>query len=471
MTSRESASHRFAPSMSVSSRSPTTSGRSAPIRCTVSSNSGRNGLPATTSGPWPTTACDRGDEGAVARCDPVGGRHRQVEVRGDPRQPRHHGIGALSQLAPAHVRMEALDHRERLRRRCQIRARGRARGARPRALTADDQDRGPGGTSRATSRAAAWAEVTTSAASASTPRSRRCSATASGVRAALLVTKASVMPPAAAHSAKQARGHRRPRDGRGRPRRPGRASRSRSGCSAAQLDDRSVAGDAVTCASLVPGSAVAVPCIVAEADATPRAMLRLRPFAAMRFNPVDGRRHRRGDLPTVRRDGPRDDRGPARLAPAQHRPADPAPPGARAARAPTTPMSQRASGSPGGAGRPPWSPTRSRASTSTSTATAEHQVCGLVGALELRKRDSGVILPHEGRDPSDRRGPAGDDGRGAGEPRADPAGVRRRPGRQRMRRPDPGDGTADRRGRQRRHFPPAVVDHRSAPCCSRSEQP
>ena len=42
-----------------------------------------------------------------------------------------------------------------------------------------------------------------------------------------------------------------------------------------------------------------------------------------------------------------------------------------------------------------WSPTRSRGSTSTSTATAEHHVCGLVGALELRKRDSGVVLPHE----------------------------------------------------------------------------
>ena len=27
---------------------------------------------------------------------------------------------------------------------------------------------------------------------------------------------------------------------------------------------------------------------------------------------------------------------------------------------------------------------------------AEHQVCGIVGALELRKRDSGVVLPHEG---------------------------------------------------------------------------
>ncbi len=38
---------RTAPSMSVSSRSPTISGRCAPVRAIVSSSSGRAGLPAT----------------------------------------------------------------------------------------------------------------------------------------------------------------------------------------------------------------------------------------------------------------------------------------------------------------------------------------------------------------------------------------------------------------------------------------
>ncbi len=60
-TSRLSRPALWAPSMSVSSRSPITSGRSPPTRRTVSSNSGVSGLPATT-GSLPeklATACTR----------------------------------------------------------------------------------------------------------------------------------------------------------------------------------------------------------------------------------------------------------------------------------------------------------------------------------------------------------------------------------------------------------------------------
>ena len=86
ITSSESTPAAWAPSMSVSSRSPTISGRSPPHRRTVSSSSGRAGLPATTgstplnrrsvstSTPWP---------GAT----PNGRRERQVGVARDPPQP------------------------------------------------------------------------------------------------------------------------------------------------------------------------------------------------------------------------------------------------------------------------------------------------------------------------------------------------------------------------------------------------
>ncbi len=89
-TSSDGTPTAWAPSMSVSSRSPTISGRSPPTRRTVSSISGRAGLPATV-GRHPGEPCDRVDEHAVPGGEAVGGRgwscpccSRRREVRRAP---------------------------------------------------------------------------------------------------------------------------------------------------------------------------------------------------------------------------------------------------------------------------------------------------------------------------------------------------------------------------------------------------
>ena len=93
-TSRLGTSARLAPSMSVSSRSPTTSGRRAPVRRIDSWCSAISGLPAAT-GSTPVVRGDDVDQRAVARRDAARRGHASrpgwLAIQGSPRA---HGVGA-----------------------------------------------------------------------------------------------------------------------------------------------------------------------------------------------------------------------------------------------------------------------------------------------------------------------------------------------------------------------------------------
>ena len=330
--------------MSVSSRSPTTRGRSAPIRSRVSSKSGRNGLPATTSGRRPAAVDTAATSAPLPGAMPAGGGHGQVEVGRHPghatgerrRRPRPVAASRRRDGSPGPP-PPASPPRPR-------REPGHARATRPRGPPLRRREpppqREPG------SPPPGPRPAPTSRRRSLPPRRRaRCrwAATDSGVRAALLVTNASVMPSS-------------------------RARRSRSGDAldrirssvddAVQVEHRAVVtgGQRLAgrlqrrwswchgCLSCLVGPAVAVRCSVADADLHPQGQLRLRPFAAMRFNPARRRRHRRGDVSTVRRHGSRHDRGPAQRTPAQHRAADPAAGWSTSRSEPMTPTSLRPSG-------------------------------------------------------------------------------------------------------------------------------
>ena len=125
----------------------------------------------------------------------VGRRDRQVGVAGHPRQPVADPHRGPHHVAPQHVGAVPGHHRRRAVVGDRRPARVPPRAAPPRAPRRPGRDHARAGPEPSSStRAAAWAEVTTSAGSASTPSSRRCSATASGGREALLVTKARCMP-------------------------------------------------------------------------------------------------------------------------------------------------------------------------------------------------------------------------------------------------------------------------------------
>ena len=154
-----------APSMSVSSRSPTISGRSPPTRRTVSSNSGRSGLPA-------TTGVDAGE--AAARLAPAR-RGRAPGRRASGSSGRCCSRPRAGRRGPA--RRRAHDRRASARRgrsrvttatgvvlgivdRLEARLAQRDSPARP---PPSRSTRGARRRARSTSsRAAAWAEVTTS---------------------------------------------------------------------------------------------------------------------------------------------------------------------------------------------------------------------------------------------------------------------------------------------------------------------
>ncbi len=140
---------------------------------------------------------------------------------------------------------------------------------------------------------------------------------------------------------------------------------------------------------------MAVPCSVAEADTAQGAELRLRPFAAMRFNPTMVRDIGEVTCP------PYDvmDRAMIEDLLESH------------PRNIVRLILPRLVHDPLGADDPYVTAgkrlARWRRQTTLVTdpepglyvyeyGDAEHQVCGVVGALELRKRDSGVVLPHEG---------------------------------------------------------------------------
>ncbi|SCE62263.1 hypothetical protein GA0115253_1102817 [Streptomyces sp. Termitarium-T10T-6] len=184
--------------MSVSSRSPTTIGRFAPVRSTVSRCIGGSGFPAT-CGSAPvairTTSTAAPLPGAMPRAP---GMVRSVldANHGSPRR--------MAKLASAN-RPHVMSGPPYPWTTAAGSSSADSTGSRPRSRNATRSPsppiastRAPGGSWSATSRATAWAEVITSEGSAGTPSSVRCSATASGVRRALLVTYARCMPPARA---------------------------------------------------------------------------------------------------------------------------------------------------------------------------------------------------------------------------------------------------------------------------------
>ncbi len=99
--------------MSVSSRSPTISGRLPPTRRIVSSSSGRSGLPATV-GSHPGELPQQADQDAVPRRRAVGRRDRQVGVAGHPGQPVAHQHRRPHHVAPQHVGAVAGHQRHRV---------------------------------------------------------------------------------------------------------------------------------------------------------------------------------------------------------------------------------------------------------------------------------------------------------------------------------------------------------------------
>ena len=186
-TSRLSVLPRTAPSMSVSRRSPTISGRVAPERRIDSRCSGSSGLPAT-CGILPEAAWT-----AATSVPLPGAMPREVGTVVSVLVAIHghaaaHRVGRLGQVLPAQVGRVALDHDvghvvgrgDRLQ--AQLAHR------RHQSVAADHQD--PAALADAGERHAGRGlrRGDDLVAPAWTPSSVRCSATASGVREALLVT-------------------------------------------------------------------------------------------------------------------------------------------------------------------------------------------------------------------------------------------------------------------------------------------
>ena len=188
-TSIVSHPRRAAPSMSVSSRSPTTSGRPPPPPATGLEQR-RNGLP-TISGSGAVVVVMT-DEQRRTRPQPVGGRVRPVRVRRDQTRP------ALDQQRRALERpvrgagIEA-DHDQVGLLRLALEDRGCRRRSTPRERRPGRSRTRPPPRS-ASSSAVASAEVTTSPGSASIPIARSLSATWRGVREELLVRKTGRTP-------------------------------------------------------------------------------------------------------------------------------------------------------------------------------------------------------------------------------------------------------------------------------------
>ena len=211
-----------APSMSVSSRSPTISGRSPPTRRTVSSSSGRSRL-AGDHGLDARELREQPHQHAVPGPDAVRGRDVQVGVAGHPGQPGPDQDGGPHDLAPPDVRAVPLT--------TAAASSSTATGSRPSCSApppARDPSRttcAPASSRSASTRAAACAVVTTSAGVGLDAQLAQVLGDPGGWRDALLVTKASASRPC--EPGPGARGPPRTASRRRRPRRRGRAPRRR----------------------------------------------------------------------------------------------------------------------------------------------------------------------------------------------------------------------------------------------------
>ncbi len=177
-----------APAMSVSSRSPTTSGVAKVPRLNASFISVGWGLPATSGFCWVAT-CN------AATIEPLPGSNPRSEgsvrstLAATQQRSGADGQRGLGQVRPRGVRRVPLHHRDRTL--VERAGTGRsptldtspASASVPTTRTAES-----GGTWAANKCAALCALVTTSSEAAANPRSRKCSATCSGARDALLVT-------------------------------------------------------------------------------------------------------------------------------------------------------------------------------------------------------------------------------------------------------------------------------------------
>ena len=142
-TSRLAAPTRFAPSMSVSSRSPTTSGRREPSRSTDSRCSVVSGLPATI-GRHPLASATTPTRAPLPGAGPRGRGDGEVDVAGDPRQAGPHGRGPLGEHPPPDVRREPLGDRDRGLVEGADRLQGAVAQRHLQPLAADDEDPGAG---------------------------------------------------------------------------------------------------------------------------------------------------------------------------------------------------------------------------------------------------------------------------------------------------------------------------------------
>ena len=109
-TSRLGQPTAFAPSMSVSNRSPTTIGRSEPLRSSDSRCMAGSGLPVTT-GSCPVACCKAATSDPFPGSGPRGRRNRRVDVGRDPRHAAIDRDRALGELSPVQVGRVPLHHR------------------------------------------------------------------------------------------------------------------------------------------------------------------------------------------------------------------------------------------------------------------------------------------------------------------------------------------------------------------------
>ena len=129
---------------------------------------------------------------------------------------------------------------------------------------------------------------------------------------------------------------------------------------------------------------------------------------------------------------------------------------------------RRQAAAPVAAARASCAPTTSRRSTSTSTATASTRSADWSARWSCASRDEQVVLPHEDVIPAIVADRLAMMAASRGQPRADPAGLRRRRRHRRRDRPARERRAPRRRLAPRRHVPPAVGDHRREPTWRRS---
>ena len=179
-----------APTMSVSIRSPTMSGRVAPVRRSASSNKPRSGLPATATGSAPVARRTVSTSDAVAGRGAAGRGEGLVRVAHEPRHPGLDRVAGLRQVPPADIGVEALHHGDRIvvRRRDTAESPAFQRNRQPR--PADDQHRASRGHRLGHDPGDRLARRHHVGLAGIQPEPRICSATSAAVREALFVRNA-----------------------------------------------------------------------------------------------------------------------------------------------------------------------------------------------------------------------------------------------------------------------------------------